>query len=253
MTESDWNRCAEPRTLLDWLRVRGRLSDRKARLFAVACCRRIWPHVVDEQGSKTVEVAERYADGNATEAELLQAHNAFHAGVYMLREARSWWGQSALDFMRKVVPLDDDWEDVPPTLHDLAVIAAASRKAVKGANVVVRKVVPVPQELSGSWEVSMAQEACSVIHEIFSNPFRAKPTIDPAWLIWNDGTVKKLAEAAYGHRSQPEGTLDQARLAVLADALEEAGCADAELLAHLRSPGPHVRGCFAVDALLGKS
>jgi hypothetical protein len=43
------------------------------------------------------------------------------------------------------------------------------------------------------------------------------------------------------------------RLAVLADALEEAGCADALLLAHLRSPGPHVRGCFALDAVRGKS
>ena len=42
------------------------------------------------------------------------------------------------------------------------------------------------------------------------------------------------------------------RLAVLFDALEEAGCDDAEILNHLRSPGPHVRGCWAVDLLLGK-
>jgi hypothetical protein len=46
--------------------------------------------------------------------------------------------------------------------------------------------------------------------------------------------------------------VDVARLAILADMLEEAGCADAELLGHLRGPGPHVRGCGAVDALLGK-
>jgi hypothetical protein len=46
--------------------------------------------------------------------------------------------------------------------------------------------------------------------------------------------------------------LDRVRLAVLADALEEAGCADANLLGHLRGPGPHVRGCFALDLLLGK-
>jgi hypothetical protein len=47
--------------------------------------------------------------------------------------------------------------------------------------------------------------------------------------------------------------LNAGRLAVLADMLEEAGCCDPQLLAHLRGPGPHVRGCFAVEAVLGKS
>jgi hypothetical protein len=64
--------------------------------------------------------------------------------------------------------------------------------------------------------------------------------------------VAKLAEAAYEHRSVPDGTLDQDRLAVLADALEEAGCADTDILGHLRGTGPHVRGCHAVDAILGR-
>jgi hypothetical protein len=40
--------------------------------------------------------------------------------------------------------------------------------------------------------------------------------------------------------------------AILADALEEAGCTDAAILSHLRGPGPHVRGCWVVDLLLGK-
>jgi hypothetical protein len=62
-----------------------------------------------------------------------------------------------------------------------------------------------------------------------------------------------LAQAAYDERVLPAGTLDTARLAVLADALEDAGCADADLLGHLRGPGPHVRGCWAVDLLLGKA
>ena len=61
-----------------------------------------------------------------------------------------------------------------------------------------------------------------------------------------------MAEAAYEQRELPAGTLDPARLTVLADALEDAGCADADLLGHLRGPGPHVRGCWAVDLLLGK-
>jgi hypothetical protein len=50
----------------------------------------------------------------------------------------------------------------------------------------------------------------------------------------------------------PAGTLDKDRLAVLADALEDAGCDDAVLLDHLRGPGPHVRGCFVVDLLTGR-
>jgi hypothetical protein len=64
--------------------------------------------------------------------------------------------------------------------------------------------------------------------------------------------VVKLAQAAYDRRLLPSGELDRVRLAVLADALEVSGCMDADMLGHLREPGPHVRGCFAVDLLLGK-
>jgi hypothetical protein len=64
--------------------------------------------------------------------------------------------------------------------------------------------------------------------------------------------VPRLARAAYEERHLPPGRLDAARLAVLADALEEAGCADAGLLDHLRGLGPHVRGCWAVDLAFGR-
>jgi hypothetical protein len=62
---------------------------------------------------------------------------------------------------------------------------------------------------------------------------------------WNDGTIAKLAEAIY-----EEWAFD--RLPILADALEEAGCTSEELLTHCRAGGEHVRGCWAVDLLLGK-
>jgi hypothetical protein len=94
-------------------------------------------------------------------------------------------------------------------------------------------------------------ENCGLIRDIFGNPFRPV-ALDPVWLAWNDGTVAKLARSVYEERALPEGTLDQARLAVLADALEDAGCTSAELLNHLRGSGPHVRGCWALDLLLGK-
>jgi hypothetical protein len=87
---------------------------------------------------------------------------------------------------------------------------------------------------------------------VFGNPFRPV-SLEPAWLGWRDGLVRRLAEAAYGERTLPEGTLDPGRLAVLADALEDAGCTDADLLGHLRGPGPHVRGCWAIDVLVGRS
>jgi hypothetical protein len=64
--------------------------------------------------------------------------------------------------------------------------------------------------------------------------------------------VVALAQAAYDQRDMPAGTLVPARLAVLADALEEPGCTNSDILDHLRGAGPHVRGCMAVDLILGK-
>jgi hypothetical protein len=64
--------------------------------------------------------------------------------------------------------------------------------------------------------------------------------------------VVALAEAAYRERHLPSGRLDPVRLAAVADALEESGCAEQALPNHLRSPGAHVRGCWAVDALTGR-
>src|SRR5262249_39156635 len=97
---------------------------------------------------------------------------------------------------------------------------------------------------------SAAQAA--LLRDLFGPlPFR-EVGIDSSVLHWNGGAVVQLAQAAYEERILPEGHLDPARLAVLADALEESGCATPETLLHLRGPGPHVRGCFVLDALLGR-
>src|SRR5262249_31573220 len=90
------------------------------------------------------------------------------------------------------------------------------------------------------------------------SPAAAAPPPPPRPAAWRPppaggpADVAALARAAYEGRLLPAGVLEPACLAVLADALEDAGCADAELLGHLRSPGPHVRGCWALDAVLGK-
>jgi hypothetical protein len=103
---------------------------------------------------------------------------------------------------------------------------------------------------TASCEESVTQSG--LVREIFGNPF-LPVTISPTVLAWHDSTVVRLAQAAYDERHLPAGTLDNSRLAVLADALEEAGCTSEEILGHLRGPGPHVRGCWPVDLCLGKS
>jgi hypothetical protein len=94
-------------------------------------------------------------------------------------------------------------------------------------------------------------ELLPIIHDVFGNPFRPV-RLDPAWLSWQGGLIRRLAEAAYQERQMPAAMLDPARLAILADALEEAGCDNADILGHLHGPGPHVRGCWPLDALLVK-
>ncbi len=87
-------------------------------------------------------------------------------------------------------------------------------------------------------------EVAFLVRELFGNPFH-RVTLAPEWLAWEDGCVVKLARGIF-----EEGAFD--RLPILADALEEASCDDRALLGHLRGPGPHARGCWALDLVLGK-
>src|SRR5205085_4812429 len=83
------------------------------------------------------------------------------------------------------------------------------------------------------------RQQCDLLRCVFGPlPFRAPPRLKAAWLAWEGGTVPKLAAAVYEERAFD-------RLPILADALEDAGCTETELLTHLRAPGPHVRGCWA--------
>jgi hypothetical protein len=70
---------------------------------------------------------------------------------------------------------------------------------------------------------------------------------------WRTPAVLALAERGYEERQLPTGTLDPGLLSVLADALEEAGCDNADILSHCRGPGPHVRGCWVVDLVTGRA
>lgn len=88
-------------------------------------------------------------------------------------------------------------------------------------------------------------EDLALLREMVGNPFRPV-VLEPGWLIWHGGTVRLLAEAIYTER-----TFDV--MPILGDALEDAGCTDADLLAHCRQPTPHYRGCWLLDLLLGKT
>jgi hypothetical protein len=96
-----------------------------------------------------------------------------------------------------------------------------------------------------------APRQMAILRCIFGNPF-GSVSISPSVLTWNDAIVVRLAQTAYEERYLPEGTLDNVRLAILADALEEAGCTNADILNHCRQPGEHVRGCWVIDLILGK-
>ena len=85
----------------------------------------------------------------------------------------------------------------------------------------------------------------ATMRDIFGNLFRPVQ-VHTSWLVWNDGAIPKMAQSIYDYRAFD-------RLPLLADALEDAGCDDADILSHCRTPGEHVRGCWVVDLVLGKS
>jgi hypothetical protein len=160
-----------------------------------------------------VEVAERYADGLASREELVEAGAAARKAIP--------WGTP--DFQASILARDAAY--VSP--EDVAYRAC----------------------MWNAHHLGLTQRSrCELLREIVGNPFRPI-MLDP---VWRTSTVAALAQAAYDERALPAGTLAPDRLAVLADALEEAGCTTADLLDHLRGPGPHVRGCWVIDLLMGR-
>ncbi len=249
MTEAEWLACDDPQTMLAFLN--GRASERKLRLFACACCRRIWPYLQEKASKRIVEVSEEYADGHATRRKLQSAWekaDMAYEGIHL-----GGGGDTDQTPAQAVVGLGPALE-----VHETVEYAAATFGAVARGEAYERIWKTPGKEGEARWaeddavrQTAQAEEEriqAELLRDIFGNPFRAG-TIDPSWLT---PTVPSLAWAVYEGRDLPLGCLDPSRLAVLADALEEAGCTDAALLSHLRSPGPHVRGCWALDLILGK-
>lgn len=270
MTESEWLTCTDPFDMVQLPEAHS--SERKLRLFVIACCRRIW-HLLSKQHGKAVEIAERFAEGEVSAAELAQtlarANTRHNKAINQLRGARTAAN-------RKGEAIGPSLKSQAPFEAFQAVFYACSASdslvssfssfagryrngnllAMRGVDGAAHAVAywSTPDGESAENEAALASERaeqCRLLREIIGNPFRPL-ALSPSWLSWKDGVVVRLAQAAYEDRHLPAGTLSNIRLAVLADALEEAGCGDERILGHLRDGGEHYRGCFVVDALLGK-
>lgn len=248
MDASAWQACT---FLLDALEeVRRKKSPwkwtaRQARLFACACCRRVWQHL-DADHRIAVEVAERAADKQAKRVDLEAAVNQARSIVLFSDPSSFASPGSSLsrgnwNFM-VICSLNRDFFCNPGAAAAATAVGSNPDKAANDCRALLH--------FRDSPEAARREEGaqCDLLRAMVGP--EEKPAVDPTWVSWRDGTIPKLARAACGERDLPAGHLDRARLAILADALEEAGCSNASILAVLRGPGPLVRGCWAVEVLL---
>jgi hypothetical protein len=240
MTEQEWLAGKDAETLFlairtekstfrtgkqEWASVRRfPVSERKLRLYCCACCQRVRDLIPSDQVRALLTVEERWAEGRASEEEVREATEVARQA---LRDMSGGQGMMLWDM----------------SAGQLATHAVAGIFLTEGMGV----------SHSGAWALWKAGaieswqggDYIKLLHDIVGNPFRPSPPLPAAVLAWNDATVPRIAEAIYGEYAF-------GRLPVLADALLDAGCEDEELIGHCRSDLPHVRGCWAIDLILGK-
>lgn len=195
------------------------VSDRKARLFRVACCRSMWNEFTIKLAREAVMAAEQFAD------QLI-------SGEQMARVF--WRGFARFNTYCSV-------RNLKRAKHDpqLGRRIALTGFAIDTASAVGTTLFPINTTCEAYPVVERVAPA--LLRDIIGWPCHAV-SLDLTWLT---ATVTALAKAVYADR-------DFDMLPILADALEEAGCQNEQLLGHCRGPGPHVRGCWALDLLLGK-
>jgi len=235
MTEAEWMASDDPVERL-WF-ASGAARERKASLFRVACCHRVWEFILDARGRRAVDVVERWSDGGASEAELGEATYAaegahespsppYPDGPFHYAEAvacATVAARLAIDSIR----------GEPSEYTAEAAAHAAFIGRSEGASAA-----------SEAWAVAHNAERAvqhALLHDIFGNPFR--PVAFGS--SWRADTAVALARQMYESR-------DFGAMSILADALQDAGCDSADVLDHCRGPGSHVRGCWVVDLVLGK-
>jgi hypothetical protein len=246
MTEQEWLAATYPTPMLEFLKET--TSERKLRLFACACCRRIWSALKRSGSRKVVEVCEMYADGLTTSEKLKTAHVSAHDAF-----ARIQWtaeGDEETTPARATIYLGGGTDFYP---HRVAGEAAAAfgvkareqdykrRKKARSTKWVDD---PVWNQHNSIYLAAEAEEERTQTHLlrcVIGNPFHPV-NVDPSWLT---STVVALAEGIYRDRAFD-------RLPILYDALQDAGCDNEDVLNHCRSEGPHVKGCWVVDLFTGR-
>jgi hypothetical protein len=208
MTEAQWLVCGDPNGVL--AATGARATERKVRLFCVACCRQVL-HLAPAARRKSAEtllgVTERFADGQATKAERLGAEKKARRSYSMVHAA----------LPARCTPADAFY-----VARDAGEFAEYGKKGV-------------------AYDLTQAAQA-GLARDILG-PLAFRPLVpDPNWLT---STVAALAHQMYDSR-------DFSAMPILADALQDAGCDHPDILGHCRGPGPHVRGCWVVDLLLGR-
>jgi hypothetical protein len=212
MTEDEWLGGSSAYVMLEALSRASRTSDRKLRLFACACGRAIWPPSRGGSVEQAVGAGERFADGLI--------------GQHELEEAASRVPQVRAD--------TSSWRHRRTHLAAQAVLTALATTRLSAWDAAWEAITESVDLLAGA--------RCDLIREVFGNPFRT-PYLDPDCFRHDGRTTLDLARAIYDSR-------DFEDLPILADALEDAGCADRHLLAHLHEPEGHALGCWALDLVL---
>jgi hypothetical protein len=226
MTEAEWLACADPRVMLKFLCEKE--NDRKLRLFAVACSRHVIHWMADERSRNALDISEQYADrlvGRKTlSAARREAFAASKAAESPQSTVYSWSAASHA----AVVALNACADHQRTESRESLLATAGCAVSLIGHE---------------SLEAGRAEEMfqCLLLRDIFGNPFRPI-TISPDWPT---ATVIALARGMYKSR-------DFSPMPILADAMEDAGCENSDVLTHCRGPGTHVRGCWVVDTVLGR-
>jgi hypothetical protein len=248
MSESVWDECTDPHWMLDYLYRKFPKLDakhvRKKRLFGCACCRRVQHLLTDQRCLDAIDLAEKLADGEVTKDDCKEARSAARAAAKaayaVVEDAGPLPSRST---QREIAYAAWSAADAIAQIFNVEVGPLAATAASAMVHHPRRGRVPTQKEYAAAQKDEDKIQA-AFLRDLFGNPFR-RVVLDSAWLKRNGGVVPKMARGIYDDRR-----LDD--LPVLADALEDAGCDNEEILAHCRQPGEHVRGCWVVDLLLGK-
>jgi hypothetical protein len=240
MTEAEWWAATEPCDLIEWLSFNTPASTRKLRLFAVACCNEVATIIDELELSHLLGLAENFADGLVDQYTLLAANqDCWSRYPLVIGRGQFSAGEAALRACLEVTRADEAWRNsnnVDRWLDDIPAfwVSCCVADAVSSS--------PDENESNRACRIEYARQV-RLLHDIFGPlPFRDL-AIAPEWLTSH---VLALARGIYDDKAFD-------RMPILADALQDAGCNNDEILTHCRVENwEHVRGCWVLDLLLGR-